>query len=60
MPLNEFLKVANAKVVKMKLTKLDSYSVSSFGTGVSGAVVNTKFPPFIEKVEAARNAGATK
>jgi len=51
MPLEDFLKVANGKSVKMKLTRNNDYSVSSFGTEVSGAVVSSKLPPFVGKLK---------
>lgn len=59
MPWSDFLKIANAKSVKMKVVKLNSYTVSSFGSANSGAVVNTKIPPFVEKVRELRT-GVTK
>lgn len=51
---NDFLKVAQGSDVKMKLSQIDTYSVSSFGSKNSGATVNSKFQPFIEKVKAAK------
>jgi len=51
---DDFLKVAQGNDVKMKLSQIDTYSVSSFGSKNSGATVNSKFQPFIEKVEAAK------
>jgi hypothetical protein len=51
MPINEFVKVAKGRDVKMKLIQIDTYSVSSFGVSNSGAVVNSKFPPFLNKLK---------
>ncbi|UAL42138.1 hypothetical protein K8B83_14765 [Shewanella inventionis] len=51
MPINEFVKVAKGRDVKMKLIQIDTYSVSSFGASNSGAVVNSKFPPFLNKLK---------
>ncbi len=50
MPINDFVKVAQGQDVKMKLMQIDTYSVSSFGSSNSGAVVNSKFPPFLNKL----------
>lgn len=47
----EFVKVAQGKDVKMKVMKIDTYSVSSFGTANAGALVNSKFPEFIQKLK---------
>lgn len=47
----QFLKIANGKVVKMRIEKIDTYQNSSFGTENSGGLVNKKFPPFIAKVK---------
>ncbi|KHT61474.1 hypothetical protein RJ45_22750 [Photobacterium gaetbulicola] len=52
-PISQFKKLASAQDVKMKVMTIDSYSVSSFGVSVSGAVVNTKFAPFMTEVEKA-------
>jgi len=46
----DFLKVASAKSVKMKVVRINDYTVSSFGPEHSGAIVNTKIQPFVEKV----------
>tara|TARA_R110001583_G_scaffold30468_5_gene105286 strand:+ start:1022 stop:1486 length:465 start_codon:yes stop_codon:yes gene_type:complete len=51
MPINEFVKVAKGRDVKMKLIQIDTYSVSTFGVSNSGAVVNSKFPPFLNKLK---------
>jgi len=51
MPINEFVKVAQGRDVKMKLIQIDTYSVSTFGNSHSGAVVNSKFPPFLSKLK---------
>jgi len=56
MRFEDFLAVASAKVVKMRLDGVKTYTVSSFGTSVGGgiAAVNLKFQPFLEKVRIAR------
>jgi hypothetical protein len=51
----DFLKVANAKSVKMKVVRINDYTVSSFGFDHSEAIVNTKIPPFVEKVRELRS-----
>jgi hypothetical protein len=50
MPINDFVKVAQGRDVKMKLIKIDTYSVSTFGSSNPGAVVNSKFFPFLSKL----------
>lgn len=55
MPIGEFVKLANAADVRMRITLLDQYTVSRFGSGYSPSpVVNTKFAPFLEKVAGLR------
>ncbi|MCW8857007.1 MAG: hypothetical protein OQJ95_06540 [Kangiella sp.] len=49
--LDDFMKIAKGKVVKMKVVMIDEYAVSSFGTEVNGAVVNSKFPKFLEQLK---------
>lgn len=56
MPWEDFLKIADAKSVKMKVVRINDYTVSSFGPDHSGAIVNTKIPPFVEKVRELRSA----
>ncbi|PSV49803.1 hypothetical protein [Photobacterium indicum] len=51
MPISDFIKVAEGKDVKMKVYQIDTYTVSSFGPANDGAVVNTKFPPFISMLK---------
>jgi hypothetical protein len=51
MPMSDFIKVSQGNDVKMKVMQIDTYSVSSFGSANSGAVVNTKFAPFIQKLK---------
>lgn len=53
----DFLKIANAKSVKMKVVKINDYTVSSFGPEHSGAIVNTKISPFVTKVRELRSTG---
>ena len=52
----DFLKIANAKSVKMKLVRLDEYTVSSFGPEHPEAVVNARIAPFVEKVRELRSS----
>ncbi len=51
----DFLKIANAKSVKMKLVRVDDYTVSSFGPDHPGAVVNARIAPFVAKVRELRS-----
>lgn len=53
---DDFRTIATARTVKMKLSKTNGYTVSSFGpdAGNGMAVVNAKLAPFIEAVEKLR------
>lgn len=50
MPINNFIKIANSNIVKMKVVGQHGYTLSSFGRNKSGNMVNTKFKPFIGKI----------
>jgi len=50
MSLQDFLLVARAKDVKMRLSTGNTYSVSSFGPANPNAIVNSKFKGFTDKV----------
>lgn len=50
MPLQDFLSIARAADVKMRLGQGNNYTVSEFGSDHPLAIVNTKFQPFIDKV----------
>jgi hypothetical protein len=50
MPLRDFLLVARARVVKMRLDGINDYTVSSFGPDAGTAVVNVKIGPFLDQV----------
>lgn len=50
-PIADFVKISKGKDVKMKVIQIDTYSVSSFGSANYGAVINTKFPPFIKLLQ---------
>lgn len=52
----DFLKIANAKTVKMKLVRINDSTVSSFGTEHPGAVVNSTIAPFVAKVSELRSS----
>ena len=52
MPLDQFRRMATAKVVKMKVESINTYSVSSFGKAKPNAIVNGKFAAFLEQVDA--------
>jgi predicted acylesterase/phospholipase RssA len=51
-PLKAFEMIARGKLVKMKVTQIDTYTVSSFGT-TTEATVGPKFDPFLSKVHEA-------
>lgn len=51
MPISDFIIVAQGRDVKMKLIQIDTYSVSTFGSDHPGAIVNSKFSPFISKLK---------
>jgi hypothetical protein len=46
-----FVKIANGKDVKMKISQIDTYTVSSFGSSNSLAAINAKFPPFLSELQ---------
>lgn len=54
LPFDDFLVIATANVVKMRLNGINAYTVSSFGPGVGSAAVNAKVGPFLEAVRTAR------
>ena len=56
----DFLVLVNARSVKMRVTRLNDYTVSSFGPEHDGAIVNTKLLPFAEKVRELRAAAGRK
>lgn len=49
----DFETIATAPLVKMKVSGANSYGVSSFGTSTK-ALVNAKFPGFLQQVQAIR------
>ena len=50
----DFIAIATAPSVKMKVSGANKYGVSSFGTATD-ALVNKKFPAFLQKLQAARS-----
>lgn len=52
----DFLIIAKAKSVKMRLVRINDYTVSSFGPDYPNALVNAKIPPFVAKVQELRSA----
>lgn len=50
-PIETFVNIAKGKDVKMRVSQIDTYSVSSFGSSNSGAVVNLKFPAFLAELK---------
>lgn len=51
MPWTSFVSLADAKSVKMKVGRLDQYTVSSFGPDNPGAAVNARIDPFVAMVK---------
>lgn len=51
-PIKDFLKIATADLVKMKVIHIDTYTVSSFGND-AGALrtIDSKFAPFIDELK---------
>lgn len=45
--LSDFENISNAKSVKMKVSKTNTYTVSSFGPANPGAIVDGKIAPFL-------------
>jgi hypothetical protein len=54
MPFDDFVTIANASDVRMRVDSIDEYVVSTFGKSNEGAVVNTKFAPFLAKIQELR------
>jgi len=52
----DFVKIADAKTVKMKLVRISDSTVSSFGTEHPGAVVSSRLAPFVAKVLEVRSS----
>ncbi len=59
-PWSDFVAIAKARSVKMKVSRVNDYGVSSFGPDNPNAVVNVKFAPFIEQVEKIRSTASIK
>ena len=51
LPLGEFRKIAAAHIVKMKITNIDTYSVSRFGQDYPNVIVSDRFAPFLAKID---------
>ena len=51
MSISDFVKLSQGSDVKMKVMQIDTYSVSSFGSANSGAVVNNKISAFIKELK---------
>ena len=54
MPFDDFVTIATASDVRMRVDSIDNYVVSTFGKSNDGAVVNTKFSPFLAKIQELR------
>lgn len=52
----DFLRLVNGRSVKMRVSRINDYTVSSFGPEHDGAIVNTKLLPFADKVRELRAA----
>ena len=50
----DFIAIATALSVKMKVSGANKYGVSSFGTSTN-ALVNKKFSPFLQKLQVVRS-----
>lgn len=53
MPMTEFRKIASAHIVKMKISSIDTYSVSRFGKDYPNVIVSDRFDPFLVAVDQA-------
>jgi hypothetical protein len=50
MPLDDFKILATASDVKMKVSRIDKYTVSSFGQANTNAAISGKFLPFLARL----------
>lgn len=58
-PIQDFIKIAEASLVKMKVIQIDSYTVSSFGEGAGMLrTIDSKFAPFVRELRNRRVLGA--
>lgn len=53
-PMAEFRKLANARIVKMKISGIGNYSVSRFGQDYPDVMVSSRFAPFLAKIDAVK------
>lgn len=60
MPWSSFLALAEAGSVKMKIVRLDEYTVSSFGAKHESAAVNPRIASFVAKVREVRAGKKTE
>jgi hypothetical protein len=60
MPLDEFRKIVSARIVKMKITRNNDYSVSRFGQEYPDVAVTGKITKFMAKVDDLRMAQGVK
>lgn len=51
LPFGEFRKIAAAHIVKMKITNIDTYTVSRFGQDYPNVMVSDRFAPFLAKID---------
>lgn len=58
-PLDDFVTIATASDVRMRVDMIDKYVVSTFGRSNEGAIVNSKFTPFLAKIQELRASPAS-
>lgn len=54
-PIEDFRKIAAARIVKMKTSSISAYNVSRFGQEYPDVIVTTRFTPFLAKIESIKS-----
>jgi hypothetical protein len=55
--MDEFLAIANAKIVTMRITQYDKNTESKFGTEIPESFIGSRFQEFLTKIHEVRDGG---
>ena len=55
--MEDFVRIARAKKVLMKVTRFGTHTISVFGTEVPGAAINQRFTPFLAAIQEIQSGG---